>query len=53
VLNLDHFIARALGGTNEIDNLFTACRECNNRKGRTGPGDIIRRMSAGIRKFGV
>lgn len=53
VLNLDHFIARALGGTNEESNLFTACDKCNNRKGKAGPGDIYRRMGAGIRRFGL
>ncbi len=53
VLNLDHFLPRAIGGTNEFDNLFTSCRECNNRKGAVGPGDIIRKMGQGIRKFGV
>lgn len=53
VLNLDHFIPRALGGTNELGNLFTACEGCNKRKGKIGPGDILRRLGAGMRKFGV
>lgn len=53
ILTLDHFIARALGGTNEESNLFTACKSCNSRKGKVGPGDIYRQMGAGIRKFGV
>lgn len=53
ILNLDHFIPRALGGTNEFDNLFTACDKCNNRKGKAGPGQVYRRMGAGIRKFGL
>ena len=52
-LTLDHFIPRALGGTNEFSNLFTVCRSCNSRKGKTGPGYILRRIGAGIRKFGV
>ena len=52
VLNLDHFIPRKLGGTNEVDNLFTSCKNCNNRKGAVGPGEIYRRLGAGIRKFG-
>lgn len=52
-LTLDHFIARALGGPNTFDNLFTACRSCNSRKGKLGPGFIARRMALGIRKFGV
>lgn len=53
ILNLDHFIARALGGTNEESNLFTSCDKCNRRKGKAGPGEIYRRMGAGIRKFGL
>lgn len=52
-LTLDHFIPRALGGTNEYSNLFTACRPCNSRKGKVGPGDIYRKIGAGIRRFGV
>lgn len=52
-LTLDHFIPRAHGGPNTFENLFTACRSCNSRKGKVGPGYILRRMGAGIRKFGV
>ncbi len=52
-LTLDHFIPRALGGTNTFDNLFAACRSCNSRKGKIGPAWIARRMALGIRKFGV
>ena len=52
-LTLDHFIARAMGGPNTIDNLFPACRSCNSRKGKIGPAFIARRMSQGIQKFGV
>ena len=53
VLNLDHFIPRAMGGPTTLDNLFTACESCNKRKGAVGPGDILRKMGAGIRKFGL
>ncbi len=52
-LTLDHFIPRALGGTNEFYNLFTACRSCNSRKGKAGPGHVYRRMGQGMRKFGL
>ena len=29
---LDHKLARALGGTDRIDNLVVACHACNNKK---------------------
>ena len=31
-LEFDHFIPKALGGTNDIDNVVIACRECNSKK---------------------
>lgn len=31
--SLDHKIARANGGTNDLDNLVLACHQCNARKG--------------------
>ena len=31
-LHLDHLTARALGGTNALTNLVTACGSCNSRK---------------------
>jgi 5-methylcytosine-specific restriction endonuclease McrA len=31
-LHLDHLTARALGGTNALTNLVTACHSCNSRK---------------------
>ena len=52
-LSLDHFVARALGGPNTIDNLFTVCMPCNIKKGAIGPGYIIERMNRGIKKFGA
>lgn len=38
VLQLDHVYPVALGGTNGIDNLLTACRDCNLGKGARDPG---------------
>ena len=35
---IDHFIPVCAGGTNDIDNLFTVCRSCNCKKGKTIPG---------------
>ena len=52
-LTLDHYIPRALGGPNTFENLFTACRSCNIRKGKIGPAWIAKRIAQGIRKFGV
>jgi hypothetical protein len=33
ILHCDHILAVANGGTNDIDNLTTACESCNNGKG--------------------
>jgi 5-methylcytosine-specific restriction enzyme A len=33
-LEIDHIIALAAGGTNDISNLQTLCKTCNNRKGK-------------------
>lgn len=38
VLQLDHVYPVSLGGTNKIDNLLTACRDCNSGKGARDPG---------------
>ena len=32
VLEVDHIIPKSRGGTDEIDNLITSCRECNRGK---------------------
>lgn len=32
-LTIDHALPRALGGTNEADNLVCCCRSCNSKKG--------------------
>lgn len=32
-LTIDHLVSRALGGTNQLDNLQTLCRTCNEAKG--------------------
>lgn len=32
VLTLDHMVARELGGSNEAENLVTACLSCNSSK---------------------
>lgn len=37
-LQIDHVMPVALGGTNHIDNLLTACRDCNIGKGARDPG---------------
>jgi len=34
ILEIDHIIPKSKGGTDDIDNLITACRECNRGKGK-------------------
>ncbi|MHB8736779.1 MAG: HNH endonuclease [Terriglobales bacterium] len=34
---IDHFVPVARGGTNDRDNLVTACKSCNSRKGAKDP----------------
>ncbi|MFL5576768.1 MAG: HNH endonuclease [Gemmatimonadaceae bacterium] len=36
-MTLDHVIPRALGGHSHADNLVSACRDCNVRKGSDSP----------------
>lgn len=38
VLHIDHVMPVALGGDNRIDNLLTACSDCNVGKGARDPG---------------
>jgi len=38
---LDHLVSIAVGGTNGIDNLVTACLSCNTRKGKKNLGDFL------------
>lgn len=33
MITIDHFIPKSKGGTNSIDNLVPACRDCNHDKG--------------------
>lgn len=46
-LTVDHVIPRVLGGSNDPENLVTACRPCNSRKGAKAsmpsPHDLTRR----------
>ena len=37
---VEHIIPKALGGTNQINNLTLACRDCNAKKGKLHPSGI-------------
>lgn len=54
-LTIDHIIPRALGGTNDIDNLQTLCEECNTQKGTSiwKGGDRGVPAKAKMRSIGV
>jgi len=41
VLEIDHIIPLAANGTNEVDNLVTACFACNRGKGANGLGKVV------------
>jgi len=43
--HVDHFLAVADGGTNDLANLVPACQSCNSRKG-SRPADYLRRFFA-------
>lgn len=45
VLEIEHVIPRSKGGTNEMNNLVAACRECNIGKGdRLGVDEILKAL---------
>ena len=39
-LTIDHIVPISRGGRNSWDNVVTACKKCNNRKGSHLPGEI-------------
>ena len=43
-LTLDHVVPRRLGGEHAWENLVTACRACNHRKGGRTPGEARMRL---------
>lgn len=45
---VDHIIPLCLGGTNEIDNLVSSCRECNQIKAMKENSDALKLRSLGI-----
>ncbi len=55
VLEVDHVIPRALGGTHEVTNLITACRDCNGGKSDTpyAPPDMVYSEKAARAAFRV
>lgn len=44
-LNIDHVLPRSRGGADSWENLVTACRPCNLRKGRRTPDEAGMRLS--------
>lgn len=52
-VTLDHLEARVYGGTNRNNNLITACKSCNSRRGckdwrEYAPGGAIERIQAAV-----
>lgn len=45
---VDHFLARAAGGSDEIENLVPACRSCNMRKGSRSLESLRRRLAGEV-----
>ena len=45
VLEIDHKLPLALGGTDEISNLQVACQDCNSRKGQRSHGEYKELLS--------
>ncbi len=43
-LNIDHVVPRSRGGPDSWENLVTACRQCNLRKGRRTPEEASMRL---------
>ncbi len=41
---VEHRIPLAIGGTNDIDNLFCSCHECNSMKGNIEHGELFKKM---------
>lgn len=40
-VTLDHYYPRSLGGTEEVFNLVSSCKKCNNRKKSSKPEDYL------------
>lgn len=43
---LDHYVPKALGGSNDSENLRLACAACNGRKGDMSPAEWIEVMAS-------
>lgn len=48
ILEVDHIIAKSKGGIDEIENLLTACFECNRGKGANGLTEIPSRVKKNV-----
>lgn len=51
VLELDHIVPKAEGGTDDPTNLITSCFECNRGKGKTPLGELKARTDIEERKL--
>ena len=40
-ITIDHYIPKSKGGSNKLENLVAACKECNNKKDNMMPLDFI------------
>lgn len=49
VPTIEHTIPLSRGGTNTIDNVTLACRECNSRKGRLTGSEFRTLLTTGVR----
>lgn len=41
---VEHKLPLALGGTNDMENLFCSCHDCNSMKGSIAPTDLMQKM---------
>ena len=50
-MEIDHIIAKSVGGTDHIDNLQLLCSRCNRLKGNRGAGIFIGKTQRCLKFF--